>query len=1086
MLQKREKVLLLRTFQGRTLRIVREHYLRPCVPCHSPLCPQPAACSHDGKLLSNDVTHYVIPDWKVVQDYLEILEFPELKGIIFMQTACQAVQHQRGRRQYNKLRNLLKDARHDCILFANEFQQCCYLPRERGESMEKWQTRSIYNAAVWYYHHCQDRMPIVMVTEDEEAIQQYGSETEGVFVISFKNYLDNFWPDLKAAHELCDSILQSRRERENESQESHGKEYPEHLPLEVLEAGIKSGRYIQGILNVNKHRAQIEAFVRLQGASSKDSDLVSDILIHGMKARNRSIHGDVVVVELLPKNEWKGRTVALCENDCDDKASGESPSEPMPTGRVVGILQKNWRDYVVTFPSKEEVQSQGKNAQKILVTPWDYRIPKIRISTQQAETLQDFRVVVRIDSWESTSVYPNGHFVRVLGRIGDLEGEIATILVENSISVIPFSEAQMCEMPVNTPENPWKVSPEEEQKRKDLRKSHLVFSIDPKGCEDVDDTLSVRTLNNGNLELGVHIADVTHFVAPNSYIDIEARTRATTYYLADRRYDMLPSVLSADLCSLLGGVDRYAVSIMWELDKASYEIKKVWYGRTIIRSAYKLFYEAAQELLDGNLSVVDDIPEFKDLDEKSRQAKLEELVWAIGKLTDIARHVRAKRDGCGALELEGVEVRVQLDDKKNIHDLIPKQPLEVHETVAECMILANHWVAKKIWESFPHQALLRQHPPPHQEFFSELRECAKAKGFFIDTRSNKTLADSLDNANDPHDPIVNRLLRSMATQAMSNALYFSTGSCAEEEFHHYGESYHIPMCGCNFALVTLKEFLFILIFCFLFEGLALDKYTHFTSPIRRYSDIVVHRLLMAAISKDKKMEIKGNLFSNKDLEELCRHINNRNRAAQHSQKQSTELFQCMYFKDKDPATEERCISDGVIYSIRANGVLVFIPRFGIKGAAYLKNKDGLVISCGPDSCSEWKPGSLQRFQNKITSTTTDGESVTFHLFDHVTVRISIQVSRCHSDTTRLEIISNKPYKIPNTELIHQSSPLLKSELVKEVTKSVEEAQLAQEVKVNIIQEEYQEYCQTKGRSLYTLLEEIRDLALLDVSNNYGI
>nr|XP_030731068.1 DIS3-like exonuclease 1 isoform X4 [Globicephala melas] len=914
--------------------------------------------------------------------------------------------------------------------------------------MEKWQSRSIYNAATWYYHHCQDRMPIVMVTEDEEAIQQYGSETEGVFVISFKNYLDNFWPDLKATHELCESILQSRRERENESQESHGKEYPEHLPLEVLEAGIKSGRYIQGTLNVNKHRAQIEAFVRLQGASSKDSGLVSDILIHGMKARNRSIHGDVVVVELLPKNEWKGRTTALGEND------GESPSEPMPTGRVVGILQKNWRDYVVTFPSKEEVQSQGKNARKILVTPWDYRIPKIRISTQQAEALQDFRVVVRIDSWESTSMYPSGHFVRVLGRIGDLEGEIATILVENSILVVPFSEAQMCEMPVNTAENPWKVSSEEERERKDLRKTHLVFSIDPRGCEDVDDTLSVRALDNGNLELGVHIADVTHFVTSHSYIDIEARTRATTYYLADRRYDMLPSILSADVCSLLGGVDRYAVSIMWELDKTSYEIKKVWYGRTIIRSAYKLFYEAAQELLDGNVDIVDDIPEFRDMDEKSRHAKLEELLWAIGKLTDIARHIRAKRDRCGALGLEGVEVRIQLDEKKNIHDLIPKQPLEVHETVAECMILANHWVAKKIYESFPRQALLRRHPPPHQEFFSELRECAKAKGFFIDTRSNKALADSLDNANDPNDPIVNWLLRSMATQAMSNALYFSTGSCAEEEFHHY--------------------------------GLALDKYTHFTSPIRRYSDIIVHRLLMAAISKDKKMEIKENLFSNKDLEELCRHINNRNRAAQNSQKQSTELFQCMYFKDKDPETEERCIADGVIYSIRTNGVLVFIPRFGIKGAAYLKNKDGLVISCSPDGHSEWKPGSLQRFQNKITSTTTGGESVTFHLFDHVTVRISVQASRCHSDTIRLEIISNKPYMMPDTELFQQSSLLLKSDLVKEVTRSMEEAQLAQEVKVNVIEKDYQKYCQTKGRSLYTLLEEIRDLALLDVSNSYGI
>uniref|UniRef100_A0A8C5KS70 DIS3-like exonuclease 1 n=1 Tax=Jaculus jaculus TaxID=51337 RepID=A0A8C5KS70_JACJA len=975
MLQKREKVLLLRTFQGRTLRIVREHYLRPSVPCHSPLCPQPAACRNDGKLLSAEVTHYVIPDWKVVQDYLEILEFPELQGVIFMQTACQAVQHQRGWRQYNKLRNLLRDARHDCVLFANEFQQHCYVPREKGESMEKWQTRSIYNAAVWYYHHCLDRMPIVMVTEDEEAVQQYGSETEGVFVISFKNYLDNFWPDLKAAHELCDSILQSRRERESENQESHGKEYPEHLPLEVLEAGIKSGRYIQG----QQHRSSLLGIRPVQGSDFK-SRLVSDILIHGMKARNRSIHGDVVVVELLPKNEWKGRTAALCENESEDKALGDAPSEPMPTGRVVGILQKNWRDYVVTFPSKEEIQCQGRNAQKVLATPWDYRIPKIRISTQQAEALQDFRVVVRIDSWESTSVYPNGHFVRVLGRIGDLEGEIATILVENSISVIPFSEAQMCKMPVNTPENPWKVSPQEEQVRKDLRSTHLVFSIDPKGCEDVDDALSVRTLNNGNLELGVHIADVTHFVAPNSYIDIEARTRATTYYLADRRYDMLPSILSADLCSLLGGVDRYAVSVMWELHKSSYEIQKVWYGRTIIRSAYKLCYEAAQELLEGNFSVVDDIPEFKDMDLESRQAKLEELVWALGKLTDIARHVRAKRDCCGALELEGVEVRIQLDEKKNIHDLIPKQPLEVHETVAECMILANHWVAKKIWESFPHQALLRQHPPPHQEFFSELRECAKAKGFFIDTR--------------------------------------------------YSSSFFSP---CRVSL---------------YLGCPEIDYRHFCASVT----------------------MAGLVFL---------------QAAQHSQKQSTELFQCTYFKDKGPEMEERCIADGVIYSIRTNGVLVFIPRFGIKGAAYLKNKDGLVISCGPDSRSEWKPGSLHRFQNKITSTTTGGESTTLQLFDHVTVRISVQALRCHSDTIRLEIISNKPYVTPNMERPQQSSIVLKSELVKEVTRSVEEAQLAQEVRAKALQEECEEYCQTKGRSLYTLLEEIRDLALLDVSDSCG-
>ncbi|XP_029870144.1 DIS3-like exonuclease 1 isoform X3 [Aquila chrysaetos chrysaetos] len=864
-----EKVLLLRGQQGRSVRVVREHYLRPDVPCRCALCR--AACPRDGKLLSDDVTHYVVPDCKVVQDYLEILEFPELKGIIFMQTACQAVQHQKGRRQYNQLRNLVKDARHDCIVFANEFHQHSYLPREKGESMEKWQTRSIYNAAVWYYNHCLGQMPVVMVTEDEDAISQYGNETEGVFVISFKNYLDNFWPDLKAAHELFDSILQAQRERESESQENNGKEYPEHLPVEILEAGIKSGRYIQGILHVSKHRAQLEALVRLQGFGSKETELQSDILIYGARARNRAIHGDVVAVELLPLQEWKGRTVALCENETEDKAPADTASDPMPTGKVVGIIQKNWRDYVVTFPSKEDSQSQGRSAQKILVIPLDYRIPKIRISTQQAEALQDYRVVVHIDSWESTSVYPNGHFVRVLGRIGDLEGEIAAILVENSICVAPFSEIQMSEMPVSSSKNPWKVNPEEEKKRLDLRDTHLIFSIDPQGCEDVDDALSVRTLPNGNLELGVHIADVTHFVAANSYTDVEARARATTYYLVDRRYDMLPSVLSADICSLLSGVDR----------------------------------------------------------------------------------------------------------------------------------------------------------------------------------SNKTLAESLDKANDPLDPIVNKLLRSMATQAMSNALYFSTGSCPEKEFHHY--------------------------------GLALEKYTHFTSPIRRYADIVVHRLLTAATLNETKGDVKDYVFSNKDLQELCRHINNRKRAAQRAQKQSTKLFWCMYFKDTTTETEERCIADGVIYSIRTNGVLVFVPRYGIKGAAYVKNKEGLVISCQGDRSCEWKPGSLHRFQNKITSTTTTGESVTLSLFDHITVKIHVQTSRCHADTIKLEIIRNTPYQTSDTE-VSQHFHVVKSDLAEEVSQSAEAAQHAQEkAGVEVIDEDYREYCQTKGASLYQLLEEIKDLALLDVS-----
>ncbi|XP_078097275.1 DIS3-like exonuclease 1 isoform X1 [Mustelus asterias] len=1044
---KTEKVLHLRSCKGKSVRVVREHYLRESVPCNSSLCQ--AECHNEGKLLSESATHYVIPDWKVVQDYLEILEFPELRGIVFMQTACQAVQHQKGRRQYNKLRNLLKDARHECVMFFNEFQLYSYVPREQGESVEKWQTRCIYYATVWYYNHLAGLMPVVMVTEDAEAIQKYGSETDGVFVVSFKSYLENFWPDLEAVHQLYESIVQSRKERECENQEKNGKEYLEHLAVEILEAGIKSGRYIQGVLNVNKHRSQLEAFVRMQGLTNKKSELEMDILIYGAKARNRAIQGDVVAVELLPRNEWKGRVSVLCENESEEKATEETESEPMATGRVVGIIQRNWRDYVASFPPKEDIQSQGKNTRKILVTPWDYRIPRIRISTQQAESLQDCRIIVRIDSWDSTSLYPNGHFVKVLGKAGDLETEVAAILVENSISVSPFSEAQVREMPVNTPENPWKIGAEEQGQRVDLRSTHLVFSIDPKDCEDVDDALSVRKLANENLELGVHIADVTHFVKLNSYTDLEARSRATTCYLADRRYDMLPTILSADLCSLLGGADRYAVSVMWELDKTNYEVLKVWFGRTIIKSAYKMFYEAAQALLDGDLSVMADITELKGLDEKDKHKIMNDLIWAIEKLTEIARHTRAKRALGGALELEGIELRVQLDEKKNISDLVPKQPLEVHETVAECMILANHWVAKKITENLPHQALLRRHPPPQQEFFTELVDCAKAKGFEIDTRSNKALADSLDMAEDPDDAQVNKLLRSMATQAMSNAVYFSTGSCSEDEFYHY--------------------------------GLALEKYTHFTSPIRRYADIVVHRLLMAAIMKDKKLEPEDSLLSNKDLTELCQHINNKNRAAQRVQKQSIELFQCMYFKDKDPS-DERYTADGIIYSIRANGVLVFVPRYGIKAPAFLKNKEGLVISAQLDGSCVWKPGSLKRLRDKIISSTVNGESVTFSLFDHITVRISEHSSRSHPDSIKLDIISNQPCNTASTEPTHEASHTSKTDLVQDVIRSAEEAQLAQEhAKNTSIRIEDKEYCQTQGNSLYSLLEEIKELALLDVT-----
>ncbi|XP_035667414.1 DIS3-like exonuclease 1 [Branchiostoma floridae] len=995
---KTEKHLRLKTGTGRTVRVVREHYLRDDVSCNSRLCM--AECRNEGPgLLPKGVTHYVVPDCQVTRDYLEILEFPEIRGVLFTGTVVHSMQHQGGRRAYGRLRTLLRDPRQECAVFANEFQQYAYCPREHGETLEKWQSRSTYKAAEWYYNHLAGQIPVVVLSEDPQIQEEYGPMTPGVFVVNMGEYLNNFWPDLQAAHDIYESLVAGLQEK---GKSTGSKEYKDYLPVEVVEAGIKSGRYLRGNLQVNKHRAQQEAFVRMSSSSGgKDVELHTDVIVVGTALRNRAVHGDTVAVELLPRSEWRGRSTAITDNTEGVSSEAEEESNSvMPTGKVVTVMQRNWRDYVCSFAEDEGTQGQKKNPGKVLVIPFDYRIPKIRISTRQADQLKDHRIVVRIDSWEADSQYPNGHFVRSLGPSGDLETETAALLVENSISVALFSEGQVKELPTNTEESPWVMQAEEVARRRDLRHTHLIFSIDPIGCEDVDDTLSIRKLPNGHLELGVHIADVTYFVKPNSLTDLEAKARATTVYLADRRYDMLPSILSADLCSLLGSVDRYAMSVLWELD-SNYEVLDVWYGRTIIRSAYKMFYEAAQAVHDRKPEeeLIQSIPELQELDTDTARNRLEQIRWAVDSLMDIADHLRAGRLREGGLELEGVEVQVQLGDSKEIQKLVPKQPLAVHETVAECMIFANHWVAKRIAEAFPNNALLRHHPLPRQEHFESLVECAKAQGFSIDTSSNKALAESLDKCVNKDDPVVNKLLRTLATQAMSNAQYFSTGSLPRDQYFHY--------------------------------GLALDQYTHFTSPIRRYADVIVHRLLLAAIGVED--ERSAGVIKNQELEELSQHINNRNRAAQHAQRASTELFQALYFKDKDPE-DECCIADAVIFSLRTNGVLLFVPKYGVKGPLYLKDKDGLVVCVEKDGTVSHTSGTLTRKQFEVVVQSTKG-SATFRLFQHLTVRLSLQKSRAHPQTLTFSLVAAKPYK-PDLERVKgESSAPARTDVVKEVKSS---------------------------------------------------
>ncbi len=988
--------------RGGVMGVVREQYLRTDVPCRSKLCFE--GCSNDGGQggkLPADVTHYLLPLEDVVRNYFEVLESEKLAGVIYLQSVVAPVQ-MASQRHYKRICGQVREPKRGAVFFPNEFCKSTYVRRRKDESLTEHRARMAHKVAEWYYEHLGGQKPIVVVTEDKELIAKYESKRIEIFVVSLGEYLDKFWSGVDSMRELYGGIRAALDAAAGATTKSDGVDFEEYLKTEVLESGIKKGRFVQGKLHVNKHHATKEAFVVRQGgdADRKGFDS-SDILICGSTHRNRAVHGDVVVCQLLPKSQWRSRLNRLAEKKKEESGGGgekdeewERRADVCPTGKVVGVLQRNWREYVATIP-KEEADEEAlhrRGGRRVLAIPYDYRIPKVRVLTAQVARLAGQRIVVSIDGWPTGSRYPNGHFVRALGRAGDLETGSDGILLENDISVTPFSQGILKEMPLG---DGWKPEEEEVARRRDLRESHAVMSIDPVGCEDVDDALSVKPLDNGNLELGVHIADVTHFVPFNSLTDLEARSRATTVYLADRRYDMLPSVLSANVCSLLGGVDRYAVSVLWQLEPDTYKVLDVWYGRTVIRSSYKLCYEAAQDIIEGKTAreMQEQVLELQGYSGQGLEKKFKKLKETLVQLSAVARGIQDEREKRGALRLDGAEVRFEFE-AANLTEMRPKEHLRIHETVAECMIFANHWVAKKIAETFPLFSLLRRHQPPKAENFEELKVCAAARGWHVDTGSSQALAKSLDRCVDVHDPNVNLLLRQLATHAMVQALYFSTGSVAQDEWRHY--------------------------------GLALDQYTHFTSPIRRYADVVVHRLLMAAVKEhdwwadsDKGGAGKDHkMLGNAALSELSLHINDRNRAAQQAQRASQILFQTLFFKNKEP-DDPRCVVDAVIFSVRANGFLVYVPRYALKGPVYMVQEDKEEVlyykaNFGP----VWTKGKVKQDVNSLTVEIDGGKKrQVYRLFDHITITIQMrQGGESHPRSLAFFFLSNRGHSDKATAL----------------------------------------------------------------------
>ncbi|XP_033863792.3 exosome complex exonuclease RRP44 [Acipenser ruthenus] len=921
----KSKTFVKKTRSGGVMKIVREHYLRDDIWCGSEVCD---SCKQGSPVLQQDpclesslckCPHYILPDTNVVLHQIDVLEDPAITNVIILQTVLQEARH-RSAPVYKRIKDVIHNVERHFYTFTNEHHRETYIEQAQGESANDRNDRAIRVAAKWYSEHLkkdqkEEGFQIILLTNDKKNKEK--AEEAGLVAYTCEEYIQS----LVANPELVDRLA-STPDDVNEI-ESGKIIFQEHLPLSKLQQGIKSGTYLQGTFRSNRDN-YLEATVWVHG----DTEENKEVLIQGLKNLNRAVHEDVVAVQLLPKDQWVAPSSVVLQDEGTTEDDEEEEKENSlksvvhesmlkPTGKVVGIIKRNWRPYCGMLS-----KSQIKEARKHLFTPADRRIPRIRIETRQASTLEGQRIIVAIDGWPKNSRYPNGHFVRNLGIAGDKETETEVLLLEHDVPHQPFSQAVLSFLP----KMPWSITEEDFKSRTDLR--HIgVCSVDPPGCTDIDDALHCRDLENGNLEVGVHIADVSHFIRPGNALDQEAASRGTTVYLCEKRIDMVPELLSSNLCSLRSNVERLAFSCIWEMNHDA-EIINTKFTKSVINSKASLTYAEAQMRIDDT-------------------SMNDEITRSLRGLNRLAKILKKKRIEMGALTLSSPEVRFHIDSET--HDPIDLQTKELKETnsmVEEFMLLANISVAKKIYEEFAECALLRKHPAPPPSNYDMLVKAAKSKDLDIRTDSAKALADSLDAAQVGGFPYFNTLLRILATRCMMQAVYFCSGM--DTDFHHY--------------------------------GLASPIYTHFTSPIRRYSDIIVHRLLAVSIGADITYP---DLMDKHKQAALCNNLNYRHKMSQYAQRSSVAFHTQLFFKSKGIINEE-----GFILFVKKNAIVVLIPKFGLEGTVFFENKD--------------KPNPRLSFKEEIPTLTV--EDTVFRVFDKVKVTISLDASNVQHQKIRMSLV----------------------------------------------------------------------------------
>lgn len=541
-------------------------------------------------------------------------------------------------------------------------------------------------------------------------------------------------------------------------------------------------------------------------------DFEDDIFIASNNV-NKALHGDEVELYVY-KRRKKGKL----------------------EGEITQVLNRHKTEYVGVIQKHKNYAFVVADSNKMYV---DIFVPLNK--TFKAE--DGDKVLVLLEDWPEKQDSPTGKVIKVLGKPGDHNTEIHSILAEYGL---PYEFPHEVEKYANKLDT--SIQPDEIKKRRDMR-DVLTFTIDPKDAKDFDDALSFQILKNGNYEVGIHIADVSHYVKEGTILDDEAYERATSVYLVDRVVPMLPEVLSNNACSLRPHEEKYTFSAVFELDEKA-ELKNQWFGRTVTYSDARFAYEEAQSIIETKSN---EIPEEVSLTGKAYKTD-QAIADATLKLDELAKIMRKKRMKEGAISFDKVEVKFNLDETNNPVGVFFKTSKDANKLIEEFMLLANKKVAEFIGKQSPKKTFVyRVHDEPNDEKLAALQNIVGRFGYKLNFQDRKTTTASLNKLlHDVNGKKEQNLVDTLAIRSMSKAEYTT------HNIGHY--------------------------------GLAFDYYSHFTSPIRRYPDVMAHRLLQHYLDKGKSA-------SEEVYEEKCQHSSNMENLATKAERDSIKYMQIKFMQD---------------------------------------------------------------------------------------------------------------------------------------------------------------------------------------------